>query len=469
MKKYAYMKKILALALGSAMVLSAVGCGSGQGTQNAGGGEAQAPAEQETKADAPAAADGAAEQEAGGEKVVIKMTWWGGQTRHDQTQAVCDLYTSQHPDVTFELSPSGWDGYFDKLSTQTASGSMPDIVQMDYLYLATYAKNNSLADLQGFIDDGTIDVSNIDGNLLQTGSMNGKMSALVLSTSLLNVGFNPDVLAEAGVEEPTGAWTWSDFVAMCETVYEKTGKYGVSMDSVADTNIFNYWVRQQGGKLFSDDNKSLGYEDDKVFVDFVNMWNGLMDKEAMPDPDEYAQISTLGQEAGPVVTGEAASIFEWNNYASKVSTVNDKIKMVTPPLSDSSDAKGLWMKPGMFFASAETSKVKQEAAEFINWFINSEEANDIMMAERGTPVSSAIRQHLIDSGSMGAQQVAMFEGIAGAAELCGETPAPDPAGISEVNEAFKKAANSVYYGQASVEDAAAAFREEANAILERNN
>ena len=148
MKKYAYMKKILALALGSAMVLSAVGCGSGQGTQNAGGGEAQAPAEQETKADAPAAADGAAEQEAGGEKVVIKMTWWGGQTRHDQTQAVCDLYTSQHPDVTFELSPSGWDGYFDKLSTQTASGSMPDIVQMDYLYLATYAKNTFWAGMK---------------------------------------------------------------------------------------------------------------------------------------------------------------------------------------------------------------------------------------------------------------------------------------------------------------------------------
>ena len=63
----------------------------------------------------------------------------------------------------------------------------------------------------------------------------------------------------------------------------------------------------------------------------------------------------------------------------------------------------------------------------------------------------------------------MFEGIAGAAELCGETPAPDPAGISEINEAFKKAANSVYYGQTSVEEAAAAFREEANAILARNN
>ena len=189
----------------------------------------------------------------------------------------------------------------------------------------------------------------------------------------------------------------------------------------------------------------------------------------MPDPDEYAQISTLGQEAGPVVTGGAAAIFEWNNYASKVSSVNDKIKMITPPLSDSSDTKGLWMKPGMFFAVAETSKVKQEAAEFINWFINSEEATAIMRAERGTPVSAVVRQHLIDSGSLGAQQAAMFEGIAAASKLCGETPKPDPAGISEVNEAFKKAANSVYYGQASAKEAAEKFRKEADAILARNN
>lgn len=474
MKKCIYMKKALALALGGVLALSMTGCGSDGGSGNT----ADTSAANETGTNDKQAADtavnntttdNAADTAAGGEDVVIKMTWWGGQTRHDQTQAVCDLYTSQHPNVTFELSPSGWDGYFDKLSTQTASGSMPDIVQMDYLYLTTYAKNNSLADLQEFIDNGTIDVSNIDSNLLQTGSVDGKMSALVLSTLLLNVGYNPDVLAEAGVEEPTSDWTWTDFVTMCETVYEKTGKYGISMDSVADTNIFNYWVRQHGAKLFSDDNKSLGYEDDKVFVDFVTMWNDLMQKEAMPDPDEYAQISTLGQEAGPVVTGDAAGIFEWNNYASKISSVNDSIKMVTPPLADASDAKGLWMKPGMFFTIAETSQVKQEAAEFINWFVNSEEANDIMMAERGTPVSSAIRQHLIDSGSMGAQQIAMFEGVESATALCGATPAPDPAGISEVNEAFKNAANSVYYGQQSAEDAAASFREDANAILARNN
>lgn len=455
MKKRNIRKRIMLPVLWG-MLLSLVGCGSGDRAQGA------------EENDLETVEQGGA-QNGADNTVVISMTWWGGQTRHDQTQAVCDLYMSQHPNVRFELSPSGWDGYFDKLATQTASGSMPDIVQMDYQYLSTYGKNGSLTDLQPFIEDGTIDVSHIESSLLQTGNVDGKTVALVLSTALLNVGYNQDVLAEAGVAEPTGTWTWSDFAAICTTVHDRTDKYGISVDPVADTNMFNYWVRQQGEKLFSDDNKSLGYADDRIFVDFVGMWDELIDRQAMPDPDAYAKIATLGQEAGPVVTGDAAMIFEWNNYASKVSSVNDRIKMITPPLPNSSDEKGLWMKPGMFFAVAETSKVKQEAAAFVNWFINSEEANDIMLAERGVPVSSVIRQHLLDSGNLGAQQIAMFEGSVSAKALCGDTPEPDPAGISEVNEAFQRAANSVYYGQVSLEEAAAAFRREANEILESNN
>ena len=33
------------------------------------------------------------------EPVTIRITWWGGQTRHDLTQQVLDLYTSEHPNV----------------------------------------------------------------------------------------------------------------------------------------------------------------------------------------------------------------------------------------------------------------------------------------------------------------------------------------------------------------------------------
>lgn len=81
---------------------------------------------------ASSAASGSAAASADGD-VTIRMTWWGGQTRHDLTQQLLDKYTELNPNVHFETTPSGWDGYFEKLATDTATGGMADIVQMDYM------------------------------------------------------------------------------------------------------------------------------------------------------------------------------------------------------------------------------------------------------------------------------------------------------------------------------------------------
>ena len=440
------MRRITALALAAMMTFSLAACGSnGKDADDAGKSK-----------------DG---------KTTIKITWWGGQSRHDYTQKLLDAYEESHPDIEFEALPAGWDGYFEKLSTQAASGSMPDIVQMDYLYISTYAKNDSVADLQPYIDDGTIDVSKIDENLLNSGKINDKMAGLVLSSSVLAVGYNPTVLEKAGVEAPTSDWTWEDYIELNQKAAETTGKESalIAAGVTGDTNVFNYWVRQHGGQLFNEDQTSLGYDDDSITADYFAMWKDMMDKNIAPDPDEFAQIKTLGDEASPVVKDEAATMIEWNNYTAKMSNVNDKLKLATPPLGDNADDKGLWIKPGMFFSVSENSKVKKECAEFIDWFINSEEANDIIMAERGTPVSSDIRQYMVDSGKLSPQQVDMFNYIDEAEKLSGTTPAPDPSGIAEVNEAFNNAGNTVFYGQATPEEAAKTFRADVEEILARNS
>lgn len=450
-------KKLTAAVLASMMVFSAVGCSSNDDNNN----------KTTTTLKAENESTDVSKEEPK-EDVTLKITWWGGQSRHDYTQQLLDKYTELNPHVKFEPIPAGWDGYFDKLSTQAASGAMPDIVQMDYLYISTYAKNNSLANLQEYVDNGTIDVSGIDEKLLSSGKIDDKLAGLVLSTSMIAVGYNPDVIKDAGLEEPKEDWSWDDYIALNEAVSKKLGKPSAMTPSgvTGDTNIFNYWVRSNGGSLFNESGTALGYEDDKVCADFFGMWKDMMDKKITPDPDELAQLMTLGQEAGPVVTGEAATVFEWNNYAAKLTEVNDKLKVALPPnVGD----KGLWSKPGMFFSVAETSKVKDEAAKFINWFVNSEEANDIIMAERGVPVSSKVRDYMKASGKMSVQQNEMFDYVDKASAYTGETPAPDPAGISEVNEAFSNAGNSVFYGQKTPEEAAKTFRKEANAILERNN
>ena len=347
---------------------------------------------------------------------------------------------------------------------------MPDIVQMDYLYISTYAKNNAVADLQPYIDDGTIDTSNIDENVLNTGSVDGKMAGMVLSTSSVAVGYNPEVFEQAGVELPDGTWTWSEFIEANRKISEKTGKESVLVSSGATGDVIplRYWMRQHGEKLFNDEGNGLGYEDDKVVADFFTMWKEMVDSNIYSDPDEEAQILTLGLEASPVVTGEAATVFDWNNYSNRVCTVNDKIKITTPPVTDEDGESGLWNKPGMFFSIADTSKVKDECAEFIDWFVNSETANNIIMAERGTPVSSKVRDAMVESGKMTEQQVEMFEYANKVSELAKDTPKPDPEGIAEIQESLKNIGNSVFYGESTPEEAAKTFREEVSAILERN-
>ena len=179
------------------------------------------------------------------------------------------------------------------------------------------------------------------------------------------------------------------------------------------------------------------------------MWKEMVDNDIYSDPDEEAQIMTKGLESSPVVTGDAGTVFDWNNYSSRVSSVNDKIRITTPPLSDDTKETGLWNKPGMFFSVADSSKVKDECAEFIDWFVNSKEA-------------------MVESGKLGDQQVEMFEYADKVTELAEDTPKPDPEGIAEVQESLKNIGNSVFYGQSSPDDAAKEFREEATSILERN-
>lgn len=396
--------------------------------------------------------------------IVIRIAWWGGDERHELTRQVLELYSQMHPDIVFETLPSSWDDYFERLSLETAKGNMPDLVQMDYQYITTYSQNGSLADLTPFVEDGTIRIQDMEKRFLDSGVVDGRLTGIVLNTAILSMIYNPKVFDEAGLSGPRADWTWEDFADICIQIKEKTGKYGAAMTPILDLNLYRYWVRQQGEELFSPDQRALGYEDDAVYTGYMAMFRELMDAGAVPDPGTWEAINVQGQERLPVVTGEGGLMQEWNNFAVKVSQVNDSLKLVTPPLSESGES-GLWLKPGMFFSIAETSQVKRECAQFIDWFLNSREANEILKGERGVPISGEMRKTLLMEESLPKAQREMFSFVEEAMKLCGDTPPPEPAGIEGLNEAFTQTANMYFYGVTSAEDAAAQFRRRANEIL----
>src|SRR5664279_4279410 len=82
--------------------------------------------------------------------VTLRFAWWGNDVRNKNTAQVIADYMKLHPNVTITGEPGVWASYWDKLSTQVAGNSAPDIIQMDEQYIRDYSKNGVLADLSKF-------------------------------------------------------------------------------------------------------------------------------------------------------------------------------------------------------------------------------------------------------------------------------------------------------------------------------
>lgn len=86
----------------------------------------------------PAASSGSGgEANSGGDQVELRMMWWGDQARADLTNKALELFEQKHPDIKVvgEFSPQ--DGYFDKLNTQLASGTAPDVFFWEAMWWTT--------------------------------------------------------------------------------------------------------------------------------------------------------------------------------------------------------------------------------------------------------------------------------------------------------------------------------------------
>lgn len=396
----------------------------------------------------------------------LSVMWWAGNsTRNTETEKVEQMYTAKHPNVKFQSTPLGWDGYEAKLTTMAAGGTLPDVEQMDYSFMDTFTNNNSLADLTSYVKNKTIDMSDVDPTLESTGEIGGKLTGIVISIGTPAIVYDPAIFKKAGLSMPTNNWTWNDLINDCMTIHKKLGIYGEIELWTTDGNTqanFDEYLRQYGLQLYSKDGKSLGYTDDSYFINFANTVKELTDAGAAPTPDQEVQIQAKSKDQWPSATGGAAMIFDELNYPIVAASTNANLQDVVYP-SNVSSGKPNYLKPGMLFSISQTSKNKDQAADFINYFINNEDANKVIDAERGVPVSSSIRNDL--TPTLTQQQKVMFNYVDTVQKDSSKVDPPNPSGASEVSDDLTNVISSVLYNKETPQQAAAQFRQEANSAL----
>src|SRR5690606_12436832 len=90
-----------------------------------------------------------------------------------------------------------------------------------------------------------------------------------------------------------------------------------------------------------------------------------------------------------IVLGDVGMMLTWSNgIIGHMAAAQRPLELA--PYPGPNHEKGMYLKAGMFFSIPKSSDKKEEAARFIDFFINDVEANKILNADRGVPVNSIV-------------------------------------------------------------------------------
>lgn len=415
-----------------------------------------------------AAPTSAAAANANQPNVELRFAWWGSQDRHDRTIKAIQLFQQLHPNITITYEFAGFQDYFTKMSTYATGGNLPDLMQQDYATINQWANNGLIIPLDDYVNDHTINLTDVPKNSIDGGRINGKLIGINLGNNSQSMMLDTDAFQKAGVALPSDTWTWDDFEKDAMQIHSQLG-FAAGGANLDDPQMWKSLFIGYGKWVYTPDNKGLGYADDQPFVNYLKMLGRLEDAGAITSQqEEIANYRSGNVEALPIVKGNAAMQYLWSNQlvaAWKAAGDNRHFKLAMLPRPADGGKAENYLKPSQFISITKDSKHPKEAAMFIDFITNNIDANNILLGERGVPISpkvqDAIKPKLTPAQLEAQNYVSQVE------KEGSPLPPPDPTVEQnlENNIYLPQTIDPVLLKQATPEDAVGQFRKDANNLL----
>lgn len=395
----------------------------------------------------------------------LRYYFWGGPGRSDRKVDTTTKFATERGGLVVDSEWSPWGDYWPRLATQISGGNAPDLIQMDYLYLAEYARRGVLLPLDEFYPS-IIQADDFGDQRLQSGMVDGKLYGVTIGDNALGIGYDKQAWDAAGVEIPT-LITWEGFREACRAF--KAGntdeKRFATTNWAGSDNLLEIWLRQKGKPLYTPEGQ-VGF-DAADAAEWFEYWRTMSEEGLAAGAEETSMIAP-GLEMSLLVQGYAASQPIWSNELNPITQlVPFPLEIVPLPQQTEDGASGAYLKPSQFMSISATSANPAIAAEVINYLTNSLQAFQDVGVDTAVPPSARVREEIVPSlDEVPLKSVRYVELVSERAE---PLPTARPGGAGEVVQAQTDINLQLLYGSIDAEQAGQQLVQEAEAVLARAN
>jgi oligogalacturonide transport system substrate-binding protein len=323
-------------------------------------------------------------------EVRLRMSWWGGNEVHRAYLASIRRFEAKYPYITVQAEYTGWVGHLERLTTQIAGGTAPDVMQVNWNWLVLFS-----SDGRGFydlntVDRSTLDLSQFDAEARSTGTVNGHLNALPVTMTARVFYFNETTFAKAGLKLPS---SWDELFAAGRIFRERLGEdyYPLALNFLDLLALCRSWVVQKTGEPLVDETARRLNANEVDTTEMAALYARLVKEHVIaPAPERASYGNVAEQELRPWITGRYAGLYYWTSAVGKlVETLQPGQKVVLAPYLMRPGARdaGLFYRPGMMIAMNAKTEHPHEAALLINFIFNDPYAIEAFGLQRGLPVS----------------------------------------------------------------------------------
>ena len=389
--------------------------------------------------------------------ITLRMSWWGGDSRHTPTLEAMDLYHQKNSNVKLEGEYGGWDGYYQKLVTQIAGGTSADIMQIDQPWLNELS---SKGDVFATLDASQVDLTQFDADFLKNYcTYNGQLKGLPTGTNVNTFLVDTKLLSDSGID-PNTVWTWENIISEGKKVHQKNAS---NYFSSATPDIIRFWfevyIAQLAGAVV-DGNKKVAFTEEQGTAAFT-YFKKWFDEGIVAPFSQTSLFYQKFQENPDWINGKMASAWDWVSSMGKDIGNKQNIETRQFPVMTGAKNSGVLMRPSQIFVINNTSANKAEAIKFMNYLFVDPEGIAVLGTARGIPSTVIGRKILAEKNFISEMtEKATNEGIAQAG-----LPQSNYQMNSEVMQTMQDVIDEFGFGKLTPSQASAKMIKNLNATL----